>query len=127
MPQHLDQPTRAAPEHVEITAMRVATQPLLHQQRQTLHALAHVRLARGEPHPHAAGQRDHRSALSAAATRAAGADGAMPARAPQGGSTTLQPDVCDPAAGAPAIPGCTKPGASTPDTSSARSGTHESE
>src|SRR3546814_8200707 len=86
MPQHLDQPTRAAPEHVEITAMRVATQPLLHQQRQTLHALAHVRVARGEPHPHAAGQRDHRSALSAAATRAAGADGAMLARAPQGRS-----------------------------------------
>src|SRR3546814_11303907 len=90
MPQHLDQPTRAAPEHVEITAMRVATQPLLHQQRQTLHALAHVRVARGEPHPHAAGQRDHRSALSAAATRAAGADGAMLARAPQGRTTTMQ-------------------------------------
>src|SRR3546814_6220553 len=73
--------------------MRVATQPLLHQQRQTLHALAHVRVARGEPHPHAAGQRDHRSALSAAATRAAGADGAMLARAPQGRSTTMQHDV----------------------------------
>ncbi len=43
-----------------MTAVRISLQRLLHHQCQTWKALAHIRVAAGKPHLHAAWNRDHR-------------------------------------------------------------------
>src|ERR1700752_5307743 len=45
MPQFLNQPATASPEYEQMPAVRVMLERLLHQQRQTIEALAHVGLA----------------------------------------------------------------------------------
>src|SRR5207244_11085781 len=59
-----------APEDVKIARMRVAAQPLLHLQRQPVHAFAHVGPTDCQPHSNPARNRDHRPA-SASTTAAA--------------------------------------------------------
>src|SRR5579863_764163 len=51
MPDHLDQVTSAAPKNEEIAAVRVVPQNFLDLQRQAGPALAHIRMARGQPYP----------------------------------------------------------------------------
>ncbi len=52
MPEHLDQIAAAAAEDVKIARMRIASEGLLHLQRQPVHAPAHVGGAGGDPDPH---------------------------------------------------------------------------
>src|SRR5262249_40420885 len=72
VPQHLYQVAAPAAEDEEMPAMRIAPQRLLHQQRQAVEALAHVRPARRQPHPDTARNRDHRRS-STPITRASAA------------------------------------------------------
>ena len=51
MPDDLDQRACAATEHEQIAAVRITLETLLHQQRQALHALAHIRVAERDPYP----------------------------------------------------------------------------
>jgi hypothetical protein len=68
MPNHLDQVTSAAPKNEEIAAVRVVPENFLDLQRQAGPALAHIRMARGQPYPRPRRQgRDHRP--STASTR----------------------------------------------------------
>src|SRR5262249_9039084 len=60
VPENLDQIAAAAPEDVKIASVRITLQTLLDRKRQALHAAAHVRVASGDPDPHAAPDRDHR-------------------------------------------------------------------
>nr|AAA98375.1 unknown [Agrobacterium tumefaciens] len=50
-----------AAEYEQVSTHRVTLQRLLHHQRQTGEALAHVRIARRQPDLHANRNRDHRS------------------------------------------------------------------
>src|SRR4051812_12994680 len=67
VPDDLHQVCAAATEDVEIAAMRVTTQRLLHLQRQGMHSTTHIGVADREPHPDAGWCRDH--ARNAANTR----------------------------------------------------------
>lgn len=82
VPDDLDQRACAAAEYEQIAAVGIMLKPLLHQQRQALHPLAHIRVAEGDPHPRA--RRDHRRAFSAAATRGGDAVAKMLSRLPRG-------------------------------------------
>ena len=118
MPEHLDQIAATPSEDVQIAGMRVALEPLLHQQRQTEHPTAHVCAAGREPDPDVASDRDHRlSDRTTAATNAGGASLAIRSTAPPTSST-----IAHPAAGSGSAPTVTaaKPG----DTGSARSRRH---
>src|SRR6516164_897893 len=79
MPDDLDQVASSASEDVEIADIRVAAQGLLHLQRQSIHALAHVGAADRQPHAHPGRNRDHRrtSACTTAAASSGGVDGGM--------------------------------------------------
>src|ERR1700712_2171895 len=67
MPKRLKQRTIAATKHEDIARKRVTAEPFLHQQRQSRHTTAHVGVARRQPNPHGAGNRDH--SRNAASTR----------------------------------------------------------
>src|SRR4051794_3424530 len=43
-----------------MAGVRITPERLLNEQRQAVEALAHVRVARGQPHPHTSRNRDHR-------------------------------------------------------------------
>ncbi len=61
----------ATAENVEIAGVGITFQLLLDLKRQPLHAAPHVRVARRDPDPHVAGDRDHvRSAFNVAAISA---------------------------------------------------------
>src|SRR6202040_1567570 len=62
-----------AAEHVEIAAMRIALQRLLHLDRQAVHAAPHIGVPDRQPYPHTRGNRDHRrdSAFTTAAANSA--------------------------------------------------------
>jgi hypothetical protein len=79
----------ATPEDVEIAGMGVALQVLLDQKGQALHALAHVCVSGGDPDPDAGWNRDHRSARSAAVTKAGDAEAEMLTRPPRANSTMI--------------------------------------
>src|SRR4051812_21524701 len=49
-----------APKDKQMAGVRITPERLLHEQGQAVEAFAHVRVARGEPHPHAGRNRDHR-------------------------------------------------------------------
>src|SRR4051812_27229457 len=49
-----------APKDKQMAGVRITPERLLHEQRQAIEAFAHVRVARGEPDPHAGRNRDHR-------------------------------------------------------------------
>ena len=74
---------------IEIAGVRIALELLLDQQGQALHALPHVRVARGDPDPHPAGDGDHRRARSVAVTRSAGASAITWTCTPPGSSTKM--------------------------------------
>src|SRR5215471_841540 len=60
MPENLDQLAAFAAEDVKISAMRIALECFLNQQRQRVHATAHVGMARRDPYLDARCNRDHR-------------------------------------------------------------------
>ena len=59
MPKNFQQVAALAAKHVEIASMRIAMQRLLNLQCQAVHATAHVRRTRGQPHPHTRWWRYH--------------------------------------------------------------------
>src|SRR5262245_49103723 len=97
MPEHLDQATAPAAEHEQMSAMRIAPERLLHQQRQAIKALAHVGVAGRQPDPRAARDRDHRarspfaSAFISADTVRASTDPVMRIRPPVANSISIEP------------------------------------
>src|SRR5271165_6055651 len=60
MPDQLHQVSPAPPEDPQIAGMRVAFEPLLHDQRQRAEPLAHVGVPGRKPNPRPARKRDHR-------------------------------------------------------------------
>jgi len=78
VPQDLDQATGASAEDVQVARVRVAAQPLLHLQRQPVHAFTHIGVTGCEPDPDAARDRDHRASdRNTAVTSFAGASAAI--------------------------------------------------
>lgn len=59
MPQNLDQIVAAAPENVEIAAMRIALEAMLHLEHQPMHAAPHVGVAACNAHAGRAGYGNH--------------------------------------------------------------------
>jgi hypothetical protein len=81
-PYRLRQIAATTAENVEIADVRIAFQLLLNLKRQPLHAASHVCVARRDPHPNAARNRDHgRSAFKVAAINAEGAPAPIRTRA----------------------------------------------
>src|SRR5512133_37358 len=83
MPKNFDQMTAFAPKNIKIAGVRIALQPLLHLQRQAVHAAPHIGMADCQPHPYPGGNRDHcrDSAVTTAAASAAGIEPGIRARA----------------------------------------------
>src|SRR5690606_13544539 len=71
MPDDADQIALAPPEHEQMSAMGIALEHLLHHQRQRVEPLPHVSVARCQPHPRPARNRDHRSTTSSSRPSAA--------------------------------------------------------
>src|SRR5690606_18718303 len=92
MPQHLDEIAAPAAEDEQIAPVRIALQLLLHGQRQTIEAFAHVGVAGRNPDLHALWNRDHRrsntastrssAAMSTLASNVTRASASAPLRAP---------------------------------------------
>src|SRR3954468_23337056 len=59
MPKDFNQIAAPAPKDKQMARVRVTPERLLDEQGQTIEALAHVRVPRGEPHPHPGRNRDH--------------------------------------------------------------------
>ena len=74
MPQTLDERTAAPTEKEDISRVWVSFEMLLHQQRKTRHPFAHIRVSARDPDSDATRNRNHRSALNAAAAKLGGAD-----------------------------------------------------
>src|SRR6202011_3408037 len=83
VPDDLDEVTSGASEHVKIARMWVAAQPLLHLQRQPVHAFAHVGPTDWQPHSSPARNRDQRraSAWTTAAAKSGDTEAAIRIRA----------------------------------------------
>src|SRR5262245_29022577 len=129
MPQHLDQAAAPAAEYEQMPAVRITPQRLLHQQRQTIKALAHIRVAGRQPNPRAARDRDHRrplplaSAFINADTVEASTAPVIRIRPPPANSISITPAVsCDPAGAADAGSGKTATGENV----ACSAGTHSS-
>jgi hypothetical protein len=71
VPKDLDQLAAFATEYVEVSAVRVAFEGLMHQHRQRVRAAAHVGVAGRNPHPDGGQNGDHRERPSASAATAA--------------------------------------------------------
>jgi hypothetical protein len=69
MPNNFDQVAATAPKNVEITNMRIALQPLLHESREAGESAPHVGMPRRKPNPHITRYRNHRRS-STSRTRA---------------------------------------------------------
>src|SRR5215204_6435646 len=97
VPQHLNQRTAPAAKDEQVPAMRIALELLLGQQRQSIKALAHVRVAGRKPHPNPARDRNHRrrslrtTAAIAAEAVAASTKPVMRSRAPLANSISIIP------------------------------------
>src|SRR5271154_1792629 len=117
VPDHLDQVTSAAPKNEEIAAMRVVPQNFLDLQRQAGPALAHIRMARGQPYPRPGRQgRDHRSSTASTRRKASASTWrSTRRRRPPDSSISITPpaDIST-----PSLRAATTTGASTLDTSS---------
>src|SRR3954466_15102001 len=72
MPKDFNQIPTPAANDKQMTAVRIAPERLLDEQGQAVEALAHVRVPRREPHPHAGRNRDHER-VRTAMTRASAA------------------------------------------------------
>jgi hypothetical protein len=75
MPEQLHKITFAAPEAEDFAAMRVTAKPLLHRQRKSGHAPAHIRHSARDPKLRASRKRDHDG--SSACTRRVSATGSI--------------------------------------------------
>src|ERR1700730_4856636 len=106
MPQELYQRAAAPAENVEIAAVWIALEHLLHLQRQAGHPTPHVGMARRDPHPNPGRQRDHRaaSALMIADTKSLGAVRAKRTRMSRAGSIS---SAAEPASVLSSGPGAT--------------------
>jgi hypothetical protein len=71
VPKDLDQLAAFATEYVEVSAVRVAFEGLMHQHGQRVRAAAHVGVAGRNPHPDGGQNGDHRDRPSASAATAA--------------------------------------------------------
>src|SRR5665647_2725658 len=60
VPYGFNERTAASAEHEDVAGERITAETFLHEQRQTLHALAHIGVAGGDPDSHACSDRDHR-------------------------------------------------------------------
>src|SRR3954452_14009949 len=94
MPENLQKIAAPAPEDKKMARVRIALEHLLHQERQPVHALAHVGAAGSEPDPCAARERDHHPAMprSAAATTAGSTAPEIRTRSPRASSTSISPE-----------------------------------
>ena len=70
VPKHLDQVAAPAAEHEQVTAVRIAIEGLLDEERKPIKPLAHVGAARRQPHPRSARNRDRHRRSSAPIRRA---------------------------------------------------------
>src|SRR5215204_1243020 len=99
MPEHFDEVTTPATEDEQLARMGIAPKRLLGKQRQTVEALAHVGVAGGQPHPHAARNRDHQRPeareLITAETVAGSTAPKMRTRAPAANSMSITPAGAD--------------------------------
>src|SRR5882672_3772630 len=97
VPQNLDQPTAPSAKHEKLSAVRIALELLLHQERQAIKASPHVGVARRQPHPHAGRKRDHdrrpfaTSTATAADTAAASTAPVIRTRVPPASSISVMP------------------------------------
>src|SRR5215831_11050308 len=101
MPENLDQRATTPAKNVKITTMRIAVEGFLHQQRQRVHATAHVGMARRDPYLDARCNRDHRwrPRVSAATTAVSVAGSTAPEiriRAPAANSISIVPRPAKP-------------------------------
>jgi hypothetical protein len=85
----LEQRATATTEHKNVASERISAQAFLHQERQALHALAHIGVICGDPDPNARGDRDHGSAREVTVTRAVDAVASMRTRTPPARSTVI--------------------------------------
>src|SRR4051812_29498668 len=94
MPENLQKIAAPASEDKKMTRMRISLEHLLHQERQPVHALAHVSAAGGEPHPCPTRERDHRPtrARSVAATTAGSGAPEIRTRSPRASSISISPE-----------------------------------
>src|SRR5262249_23801663 len=94
-----DQGATPAAKDEQMSTMRVALELLLHQQRQTIKALAHVGVPHRKPYPHSARHRDHRrrAIFTSASISTAVIDGSagplIVTRARPAGSISIVPDA----------------------------------
>src|SRR5829696_8383324 len=95
MPEHFDQISTPAPKDKQMACVRITPECLLHEQRQAIEAFAHVRVARGEPHPHAGRNRDHRrpARIPSTATTVARSTGPAIRTRPPAHSTSTTPPL----------------------------------
>src|SRR5690348_17917684 len=116
MPEDLQKITLASAKDEDVPAERIPPQHFLDLQRETVHALAHVGAAGGQPDPRPARERDHRpaSARSAAATTAGSGAPEIRTRSPPASSTSIRPGGASAASlasgGTGAIATAAKPG-----------------
>src|SRR3954454_9254550 len=125
MPENLQKITAPAPEDKKMARVRIVLEHLLHQERQPVHAFAHVGAAGGEPDPRPTRERDHRPtrARSVAATTAGSGAPEIRTRSPCASSISISPEGTGTASatdggGAGVISTAAKPG--TPGTGTAR-------
>src|SRR5258706_6850206 len=97
VPQNLDQPTTPSAKHEKLSAVRIALELLLHQERQAVKAPPHVGMTRRQPHPDAGRKRDHDrrsfaiSAPTAALTVTASTAPVIRSRVPSASSISIMP------------------------------------
>src|SRR3954452_21787170 len=77
-----------------MTRVRISLEHLLHQERQPVHALAHVGAPGGQPDPRPTRERDHHPARarSAAATTAGSGAPEIRTRSPPASSISISPE-----------------------------------
>src|SRR3954469_9632203 len=93
MPKDFNQIPSSAPKDKQMAAVRITPERLLHEQGQTIEALAHVRVPRREPHAHTGRNRDHRrpATIPSTATTVARSTGPAIRTHPPAHSTSTTP------------------------------------
>src|SRR4051812_15850081 len=93
MPKDFNQIPSSAPKDKQMAAVRITPERLLHEQGQTIEALAHVRVPRREPHAHTGRNRDHRrpATIPSTATTVARSTGPAIRTRPPAHSTSTTP------------------------------------
>src|SRR3954468_5354097 len=95
MPKDFNQIPSSAPKDKQMAGVRITPERLLHEQRQAIEAFAHVRVARGQPDPHAGRNRDHRrpTRMPRTATRVSRSTGPAIRTRPPAHSTSTTPPL----------------------------------